>query len=216
MNKGTLLAFGFAVSAASPGIAATTLLNFNPAFACGVTCSAGTPISQSYGDAVDVDITYSARTGIGSTPTQGTVNYWPTNYNELIGVAYAGINSSAVIEIRMQVLGNNKLTLNQFWLGSWLSLVRPVALSLFDLNYNPLMATANLLVGPQAIEVNFSFPATTTGLILQIGPDGFNGGIDNLSFTTAPVPEPANWAMLIAGFGLCGAAMRRRRAVVAA
>jgi hypothetical protein len=25
------------------------------------------------------------------------------------------------------------------------------------------------------------------------------------------VPEPASWAMLIAGFGLTGAAMRRRR-----
>ncbi|MEN9931742.1 MAG: hypothetical protein RIS17_315 [Pseudomonadota bacterium] len=30
------------------------------------------------------------------------------------------------------------------------------------------------------------------------------------------VPEPASWAMLIAGFGLTGAAMRRRRRVVAA
>lgn len=33
------------------------------------------------------------------------------------------------------------------------------------------------------------------------------------TFTTAPapgVPEPASWAMLIAGFGLVGAAMRRR------
>jgi hypothetical protein len=29
------------------------------------------------------------------------------------------------------------------------------------------------------------------------------------------VPEPASWAMLIAGFGLTGAAMRRRRAVAA-
>ena len=29
------------------------------------------------------------------------------------------------------------------------------------------------------------------------------------------VPEPASWAMLIAGFGLTGAAMRRRRAAVA-
>jgi hypothetical protein len=29
------------------------------------------------------------------------------------------------------------------------------------------------------------------------------------------VPEPANWAMLIAGFGLTGTAMRRRRAVLA-
>jgi hypothetical protein len=30
------------------------------------------------------------------------------------------------------------------------------------------------------------------------------------------VPEPSNWAMLIAGFGLLGGAMRRRRTVVAA
>ncbi|WP_243445871.1 PEPxxWA-CTERM sorting domain-containing protein [Polymorphobacter arshaanensis] len=29
--------------------------------------------------------------------------------------------------------------------------------------------------------------------------------------TLAAVPEPANWAMMIAGFGLTGAAMRRRR-----
>ncbi|GEM_PF-936043 len=30
----------------------------------------------------------------------------------------------------------------------------------------------------------------------------------------APVPEPASWAMMIAGFGLAGGAMRRRRAVL--
>ena len=28
---------------------------------------------------------------------------------------------------------------------------------------------------------------------------------------TEPVPDPASWAMVIAGFGLTGAAMRRRR-----
>jgi hypothetical protein len=31
-----------------------------------------------------------------------------------------------------------------------------------------------------------------------------------------PIPEPATWAMLIAGFGLTGAAMRRRRVAVGA
>ncbi|TRW18394.1 PEP-CTERM sorting domain-containing protein [Glacieibacterium frigidum] len=37
----------------------------------------------------------------------------------------------------------------------------------------------------------------------------------SLSVTAASVPEPATWAMLIAGFGMAGAAMRRRRNVPA-
>ncbi len=41
-----------------------------------------------------------------------------------------------------------------------------------------------------------------------------NAGTDPVRFTiydTNPVPEPAAWAMLIAGFGLVGATQRRRR-----
>ena len=52
----------------------------------------------------------------------------------------------------------------------------------------------------------------------------FGGGAnfvayDNITFgSTTPggVPEPASWAMLIAGFGLVGAAARRRQSVLAA
>ena len=44
-------------------------------------------------------------------------------------------------------------------------------------------------------------------------------GVDNLSFSTSRggvVPEPATWAMMIAGFGMAGATLRRRRAIPAA
>jgi hypothetical protein len=44
--------------------------------------------------------------------------------------------------------------------------------------------------------------------------DGQPGGDSDLRTPAAPVPEPATWAMMIAGFGLAGAVMRRRRAVV--
>ncbi len=49
---------------------------------------------------------------------------------------------------------------------------------------------------------------------------GYPGGgahfnLDNLTLA-AGVPEAASWAMMIAGFGLVGAAMRRRSAAVAA
>jgi hypothetical protein len=39
--------------------------------------------------------------------------------------------------------------------------------------------------------------------------------LDDVS-VTGSIPEPSNWAMLIAGFGLVGAAARRRRVAVAA
>ncbi len=54
-----------------------------------------------------------------------------------------------------------------------------------------------------------------------IGPGSGNFAVwDDFTFDSSPavggVPEPASWAMLIAGFGLVGAAARRRRRSVAA
>jgi hypothetical protein len=48
------------------------------------------------------------------------------------------------------------------------------------------------------------------------GLDNWHFGIGQMSFETAStgaVPEPASWAMMIAGFGIAGAAMRRRQVV---
>jgi hypothetical protein len=47
----------------------------------------------------------------------------------------------------------------------------------------------------------------------------FNFALDNFTFNTnlspmGGVPEPASWAMMIAGFGLTGSAMRKRKAFV--
>lgn len=53
----------------------------------------------------------------------------------------------------------------------------------------------------------------TPGLpIGRFGMDASGMGIANVSLLPA-VPEPTSWALLIAGFGLVGAAQRRRRAV---
>lgn len=40
------------------------------------------------------------------------------------------------------------------------------------------------------------------------------GAYSQLVFSTAGVPEPATWAMLVMGFGLAGAGVRRRRAAL--
>ena len=50
-------------------------------------------------------------------------------------------------------------------------------------------------------------------IILRDG--NFSNDSTGVNFTVSQVPEPASWAMLIAGFGLTGAVMRRRRPVAA-
>ncbi|KPF72497.1 hypothetical protein IP88_09965 [alpha proteobacterium AAP81b] len=62
---------------------------------------------------------------------------------------------------------------------------------------------------------SFRFTATEAAQTLRFWADGGPGGLppfsllDNVSVTD--VPEPSSWVMLIAGFGLVGAAARRRR-----
>ena len=47
--------------------------------------------------------------------------------------------------------------------------------------------------------------------IVGSGSDFHPFALDNVRFTTAAVPEPATWGMMIAGFGLMGASLRYRR-----
>jgi hypothetical protein len=71
--------------------------------------------------------------------------------------------------------------------------------------------------GPYVFGLNFrSGTATTQAEYLALPVRSFNV-INTSVFLTplADVPEPATWAMLIAGFGLVGAAARRRRMVAA-
>jgi hypothetical protein len=69
------------------------------------------------------------------------------------------------------------------------------------------------LVNPTARFSGFFFTTREPGDVSYLGTLGQGYTIDSLTFG---VPEPASWAMLIAGFGLVGAASRRRRAAVAA
>ena len=87
---------------------------------------------------------------------------------------------------------------------------------------NGLSAPFNSLVGEiggvyKVLGTNFNGPAWGNGALSLYFWDQNNG--DNTQFITVDiglnaaggVPEPATWAMMIAGFGLVGATLRRRR-----
>ena len=76
---------------------------------------------------------------------------------------------------------------------------------------------------PGSINFGYFLPRGTlsgayTSNVIWIGyDDQINNADDNhddfiLRLTVTPVPEPATWAMMIGGFGMLGAALRRRRA----
>lgn len=89
-----------------------------------------------------------------------------------------------------------------------------------------------LVVTTASMEINFGYDSQDFGAVYPyyaISADGSTHisprtgqtvpntflSVGTASLTAAAVPEPAAWAMMVAGFGLAGAAMRRRHATVA-
>jgi hypothetical protein len=77
--------------------------------------------------------------------------------------------------------------------------------------------TAAVTINGKASTINLS---KANGTTITIGDDTYSGafGFTNVTLgqaaaAAAAVPEPASWAMMIGGFGLVGAAMRRQRKV---
>lgn len=88
---------------------------------------------------------------------------------------------------------------------SWLLDVDPS-----DPNASPTIF-GNQLIGA-TVWVDFSNGLRGTGLIEAVPGNGDAGQLFIRTFTPSPgVPEPAAWAMMLGGFGLVGASMRRRR-----
>ncbi len=73
------------------------------------------------------------------------------------------------------------------------------------LNANGFLSAINLVSQTQSVLLTPTF----TGIRFITTTTVSNGTVVNL--TAAAVPEPATWALMLAGFGMVGYAMRRRR-----
>lgn len=188
-----LLALGFAAAAVAPAQAATVTIDFQDLTTAGNRPSISYPeVTFTNGLARPLTVIRTFSTGDSRICAIGN-NFACTG--ELIATFAKPVN-----QLQLDVLGVNRTTdivsfLVEFGAGE------SETVSFDNLN---LGVDANLIDLGQFRDVT-RFVLTST--------DSNGVSIDNVRF--APVPEPATWAMMIAGFGLAGTALRRRAARIA-
>jgi hypothetical protein len=158
-------------------------------------------------------------TGVGSGSLNGTAFSNKSFTFTLVGSPSSGTSVDPLTSAKVTIAGFAETTFQIATRlresGTFLYLSRGSNGSdLFGMQFlSPLNLTA-ANPGSQALS---AFTSSFTGVDTSLGALTFTS-IDQVTFTStlaAPVPEPATWAMMIAGFGLVGAAMRRRPARVA-
>ena len=112
-------------------------------------------------------------------------------------------------------------SLSQNFIGAASGLGQKVIWNFFDatsIHFGNAFYGSVLAPGAAATTGNFIEGSAVFGSLVENGEFHLNGYEGHLTATppTAPgVPEPATWALMIGGFGLAGAALRRRRTALA-
>lgn len=198
-----------------PSAAASFLLDFDSGL---VSMFDGVPISQAYGDGPSHDVVYNSRVSAGNTaPLPEQVLFWDSGYGDLVAVSYCGWcdELTGVGEIAILPLPGHVVTLASFDLAGYLGDFDS-QFTIYDAAYGVLFSSGAITVqGDVGGHSSFTPDLTSSsGIILQWGPDAYDTGIDNVAFDvspSAPVPEPAS--LLLVATGLAAAGVKRWRAL---
>jgi hypothetical protein len=230
---GTSLALGTAANAGAPPVAVAKTATITGVFGSGFDDSgyffSGTPTTLT-GESFVLRFNYFA------TPDDTSFLVFGANDPRFVshaltvnGVTISTTNSNRVSNYRLNTNGADGQLQNSFAIGQ----NNAPGSSRDDFRFEPLVNcspncfqglgtnadyTSQLRSQTMLNITSLAFDANgteTIGISGFANRDGTHGFIN--SFTvgdTGAVPEPASWAMLIAGFGLTGAVMRRRRVAI--
>ncbi|MBS0332978.1 MAG: PEP-CTERM sorting domain-containing protein [Proteobacteria bacterium] len=202
---------------ASPSAATTVLLDFSDATCAsiGLACA----VSQGYGDRAGVDLSYHTLQASNGQPTSA-LNLWQSSgYGDLADVVYAGSDTTHYAgQIVLTALAGFQVSLLGFDYASYHGLRETSPFKVTDLEGHAISSFSGqggATHGHATVD-----SALGDGVIITWGPDAYDFGVGNVSFEVERlpvpgVPEPATWALMIAGFGGVGALLRRQRAKAA-
>jgi hypothetical protein len=177
-----------------PGAGQTKLITFDAGLPAGVTLSG------------DIAVVSGSAGGLYAEPAGDATPY--------ITVPYAAVNGTGTLDVETFLAG--QVSSFSFYWGSidtynTLELLNTLGNVIYTLNGGSIPpANGDQTLPGTNRRVNF----VLTGADRNLGAIRFNSqgkAFESDTFAFAAVPEPATWAMMIAGFGLAGVAIRRRR-----
>lgn len=147
--------------------------------------------------------------------TNTSLLFWNGDYSGR-DAAYCQSGSVSGCALDLTVASGFEITLDSFFLGGWPNTNRSITWSVIDLaTSSPVAGAISAAVSGTTGLVNVIGLTSDVGFRIVFGPDGFNGGINDITYTSAPisaVPLPAAGLLLIAGLGGLAAFRRRQNA----
>lgn len=199
-----------AVLASAPALAAPTTVTIEPLASAPFSIADSALIPKNYGSTGPVTLDWNPLNDFLLGLRQ-----WPGEYSGGRAAAFCADGENAACLLDLKVEAGSTLTLESFFLGSFEDVDRAITFTVIDLFNSATVATGSPTVGAAGLTATIG-ATSSVGFRIAFGPDGYNGGINDITFSSASAAAvPAPPALALFGLGLLGLGLVARRRAVA-